>query len=107
MPNTQKYICIPKFSPHRNPYNNFSHREEPLQMKTTTPKRWEGQLAEHGDYSIITNCRTNIAAIFRWPFGIFRSISKCVFIYLFHALSRNPLVGKHCIKHRHHQYIRL
>ena len=75
-------------------------------MKTTKPRRWEELLAEHGDYSI-TNCRTKIPAIFRWLFGIFRGISKYVFIY-FTLCRGTPLLGNIVlIKHRHHQYIRL
>jgi len=42
-----------------------------------------------------------------WYFSRYCKMCIYLFIYLFHALSRNPLAGKHCIKHRHHQYIRL
>jgi hypothetical protein len=62
-------------------------------MKTTTPKRWEGQLAEDGDYSIITNCRTNIPAIFRWLFGIF-VVFQNVYLFIYFTLCRGtPLLG--------------
>jgi hypothetical protein len=35
----------------------------------------------HGNYSSTANCRTKISAIFRGIFGIFRGVSKYLFIY--------------------------
>jgi hypothetical protein len=60
-------------------------------------------LVAHGDYSSIANCRAKIPAIFRGIFGIFRGISKFVFIYS--TISRGTLVGKHW--HRDSLHIRM
>jgi len=54
------------------------------------------RLVAHGDYCSIANCWIKIPAIFRGMFGIFRDISRRLFVYF--KIYRGTLVAEtqHC-----------
>ena len=67
----------------------------------TDQNKTKRKVEAHGEYSSTAKCRTKIPTIFRGVFGIFRGISKLLFVYS--TTPRGPLtmfcgtlVGKHC-----------
>ena len=53
-------------------------------METKTKQK--RQSVTHADYSTTANCHTKIPVIFRRIFEIFRSISKCLYMYSTNSL---------------------
>jgi hypothetical protein len=66
--------------------NSTIRTTDSVQLNMTKCERIETQkLVPHGRYCGNASCRTKVAAIFRGKFGIFRSISKLLFILRFVA----------------------